>query len=121
MKTLCICFCLIQPRLRQVESAGGTYGQRDHSDFGGKAVGSRLPRSYCIITIPLTLMLIFYALSYSADPYLASSVKSSDIKLKLLFSYDHPLKHVQPCFPICLNTAARYLSFVQSKVIKQSL
>lgn len=68
---------------------------------------SQLPHSYSIIIIPLTLfsdtqMLIFHSLSYSADPILSLSARSSDIELKLLFFlgflfFNYPLKHTQPC------------------------
>lgn len=91
---------------------------------------SQLPHSYSIIIIPLTLfsdtqMLIFHALSYSADPILSLSARSSDIELKLLFFFFptihwNTLNHV-PLSRLSHPPKASCLSFVQTKVTNRSL
>lgn len=85
---------------------------------------SQLPRSYPVITIPLTLlwdtqMLIFHALSYSVDPVRSLGVNRSDIKLKPLFCFQTVrLKRAQPCSThLSRQPVASCMSFVQSEVI----
>lgn len=94
---------------------------------------SQLPHSYSIIIIPLTLfsdtqMLIFHSLSYSADPILSLSARSSDIELKLLFflgfffqlsTETHSTMFLSPC--LSHPPKASCLSFVQTKATNRSL
>lgn len=95
---------------------------------------SQLPHSHSIIIIPLTLfsdtqMLIFHALSYSADPILSLSARSSDIELKLLFFFvlfffqlsteTHSTMFLSP--RLSHPPKASCLSFVQTKATNRSL